>query len=107
MQSTGQTSTHAVSLVPTHGSQMIYAIATITIIVHTPPQRTLRTRRKLDFSASSAVLSGGEFDEAPVHRGDFRGVLRSCLGAGTAIRAGGPGRRTRHGQRRRLGVDRA
>src|SRR5229473_7226337 len=25
MQSTGQTSTHAVSLVPTHGSQMIYA----------------------------------------------------------------------------------
>src|SRR5215212_2916471 len=25
MQSTGQTSTHALSLVPTHGSQMIYA----------------------------------------------------------------------------------
>src|SRR5215831_11533071 len=32
MQSTGQTSTHAVSFVPTHGSQIIYAIAPITII---------------------------------------------------------------------------
>src|SRR5258708_25087956 len=29
MQSTGQTSTHAVSFVPMHGSQMIYAIALI------------------------------------------------------------------------------
>src|SRR5262245_61009982 len=29
MQSTGQTSTHAVSFVPTHGSQMIYAISLI------------------------------------------------------------------------------
>src|SRR5207245_11189158 len=31
MQSTGQTSTHAVSFVPTHGSQMIYAIALLMI----------------------------------------------------------------------------
>ncbi len=31
MQSTGQTSTHAVSLVPMHGSQMIYAIAFIVL----------------------------------------------------------------------------
>jgi len=31
MQSTGQTSTHAVSLVPMHGSQMIYAIALILL----------------------------------------------------------------------------
>ncbi len=31
MQSTGQTSTHAVSLVPMHGSQMIYAIAFILL----------------------------------------------------------------------------
>src|SRR6266853_1420782 len=29
MQSTGQTSTHAVSLVPMHGSQMIYAIDSV------------------------------------------------------------------------------
>src|SRR5262245_18161615 len=34
MQSTGQTSTHAVSLVPTQGSQMIYAIA-LLILAHT------------------------------------------------------------------------
>src|SRR6185295_176897 len=31
MQSTGQTSTQAVSLVPTHGSQMIYAILFIIL----------------------------------------------------------------------------
>src|SRR5437763_8541030 len=31
MQSTGQTSTHAVSFVPTQGSQMIYAIALLMI----------------------------------------------------------------------------
>src|SRR3954463_102287 len=31
MQSTGQTSTHAVSLVPMHGSQMIYAIGLILL----------------------------------------------------------------------------
>lgn len=31
MQSTGHTSTHAVSLVPMHGSQMIYAIAFIVL----------------------------------------------------------------------------
>src|SRR5437762_7113471 len=33
MQSTGQTSTHAVSLMPTQGSQMIYAI-TVTILAY-------------------------------------------------------------------------
>ena len=31
MQSTGQTSTHAVSFVPTHGSQMMYAIVLVMI----------------------------------------------------------------------------
>src|SRR5436309_827050 len=31
MQSTGQTSTHAVSFVPAHGSQMMYAIVLIMI----------------------------------------------------------------------------
>src|SRR6266850_2157820 len=33
MQSTGQTSTHAVSLVPTHGSQMIYANSFIILAI--------------------------------------------------------------------------
>src|SRR3954463_8765210 len=32
MQSTGQTSTHAVSLVPMHGSQMIYATALMILV---------------------------------------------------------------------------
>jgi len=32
MQSTGQTSTHAVSLVPMHGSQMIYAIGLMILV---------------------------------------------------------------------------
>src|SRR5204862_4477392 len=34
IQSTGQTSTHAVSLVPMHGSQMMYAINLFLMIAH-------------------------------------------------------------------------
>src|SRR5258708_3484692 len=47
MQSTGQTSTHAVSFVPTQGSQMIYAIALLMICdpsltaLFTPPRPEL------------------------------------------------------------------
>src|SRR5258705_9232148 len=47
MQSTGQTSTHAVSFVPTQGSQMIYAIALLMICdpsltaLFTPPRPQL------------------------------------------------------------------
>src|SRR5438093_4655403 len=47
MQSTGQTSTHAVSFVPTQGSQMIYAIALSMICdplltaLFTPPRPQL------------------------------------------------------------------
>ena len=37
MQSTGQTSTQAVSLVPTHGSQMIYAILFIILAAQAGP----------------------------------------------------------------------
>src|SRR5438552_5398296 len=42
MQSTGQTSTHAVSFVPTQGSQIIYAIPPITIIPHQTMPSVLR-----------------------------------------------------------------
>jgi len=38
MQSTGQTSTHAVSFVPMHGSQMIYAILLIITGIFAAPQ---------------------------------------------------------------------
>ena len=43
MQSTGQTSTHAVSLVPMHGSQMIYAIAFILLQACDPALAALFT----------------------------------------------------------------
>ena len=40
MQSTGQTSTHAVSFTPMHGSQMIYAITSLMIAMMSPePKR--------------------------------------------------------------------
>src|SRR6266550_6309568 len=56
MQSTGQTSTHAVSFVLIHGSQIIYAIAPITIIGRT--MRPVRRRAAL-FAAGLAVALGG------------------------------------------------
>src|SRR5437016_2566683 len=56
MQSTGQTSTHAVSFVPTHGSQIIYAITPITIIGRT---MKLLLRRAALFAAGFAVALGG------------------------------------------------
>src|SRR4051812_36970349 len=43
MQSTGQTSTHAVSLVPRHGSQMIYAIGLMILASCDPAFLTLFT----------------------------------------------------------------
>src|SRR5947199_10872196 len=59
MQSTGQTSTHAVSFVPTHGSQMIYAIALLMICdpvlaaLFTPPPRPELGRYEVCTTAQS------------------------------------------------------
>ena len=54
MQSTGQTSTHAVSFVPTQGSQIIYAIAPITIIARKHMTSVLPTAALI-----AAVVLGG------------------------------------------------
>jgi len=56
MQSTGQTSTHAVSLVPMHGSQMIYAIAFILLQTCSPTLGAL-------FAPAHAVLGRYEVCE--------------------------------------------
>src|SRR5688572_19559600 len=63
MQSTGQTSTQAVSLVPTHGSQMIYA----TITPGTVLQLESITRRFAAVVAAVAVLTAGESPAAARH----------------------------------------
>ena len=63
MQSTGQTSTQAVSLVPMHGSQMIYATVLILlascdprlVALFTPPQPRLG---RYEVCASDAPLQG-------------------------------------------------
>ena len=56
MQSTGQTSTHAVSLVPMHGSQIIYAIAFILLQACSPTLAAL-------FAPAHAVLGRYEVCE--------------------------------------------
>src|SRR6188472_2605082 len=64
MQSTGQTSTHAVSFVPTHGSQMMYAICLIILGVAAsakPPVRRARgynSRISMSFRTMAALLLG-------------------------------------------------
>src|SRR5688572_16574852 len=105
MQSTGQTSTQAVSLVPTHGSQMIYATIAPGILV---------LQLKSITRAFAAVLVAGALVHAdaawrdaagyldlfapPAHRADYQAavsppgldaVLRDLAGDDTVIRAPG------------------
>src|SRR4051794_11439285 len=60
MQSTGQTSTQAVSFVPTHGSQIIYAIAPITIIGQRPMYCLLRPALVAAVALGGAIQAGAQ-----------------------------------------------
>src|SRR5579862_4716900 len=99
MQSTGQTSTHAVSFVPMHGSQMIYAIALILSQACLPELAALFTPLKpvlgqyevcVSTEAIEAVIAGEAGTDVPAR---FRAIdatdpLEAFGSAGQYDRAG-------------------
>src|SRR5580765_4587880 len=91
MQSTGQTSTHAVSLTPMHGSQMIYATALILLVAmpreETPraPASTCDPALAALFTPRQPVLGRYEVCTAPEPLGEEQGEALEALDAfGTA-----------------------
>ena len=69
MQSTVQTSTHAVSLVPTHGSQMMYATFLI-ILVMLAAQPLSQPPRPGETHGSSRGLSARDVEKPPPYTCD-------------------------------------
>src|SRR5258708_17988761 len=68
MQSTGQTSTHAVSFVPTQGSQMIYAIALSMIC--DPSLAALFTPRQPELGRYEVCTTAQPIEEVASERAD-------------------------------------
>src|SRR5437773_10258016 len=117
MQSTGQTSTHAVSFVPMHGSQMIYAIALIVSQGCLPGLAALFTPSKPVVGRYEACVaaepiekvieSGAEVVAAhfgAVAETDWLGAFGTAGASGRARVAGLVGRPACRGGPRRLGV---
>src|SRR5215831_4852404 len=100
MQSTGQTSTQAVSLVPTQGSQMTYA--NLLVSVHHTPRSP-----RLPVSPGAIIACSHETcaSVGTVH-GAGAGPQPPRVSAGTPIRADYVSRRSRDAWRRRLRVGR-
>ena len=91
MQSTGQTSTHAVSFTPMHGSQMIYATALILLAGAVAPQGTIEPGYTCNpaltrlFSPPQPSLGRYEVCTTPEPIPDDRGEALEALDAfGTA-----------------------
>src|SRR5262245_53172936 len=100
MQSTGQTSTQAVSLVPTQGSQMTYAnFLSLFIIPAVLPGLPARAGAIILWPHETCA-SGGTV------RGARAGLQPSRASAGTPFRADHLRRRSRDAWRRRVGLGR-
>src|SRR5215211_1099626 len=91
MQSTGQTSTHAVSFTPMHGSQMIYATPLILLAMAPPPLPPRADGYTCDpaltrlFSPVEPSLGRYEVCTTPVPIAEARGEALEALDAfGTA-----------------------
>src|SRR6185369_12041173 len=69
MQSTGQTSTHAVSFVPTQGSQMIYAIALSISMICDPLLGALFTPPRPELGRYEVCTTSAELESAAADTG--------------------------------------
>src|SRR2546422_11626385 len=100
MQSTGQTSTHAVSFVPMQGSQMMYATLIIMIaqtcdpaltVLFTPPHpRVGRDEACTSIDALEALAERGRAIDEPQARAHFRNAGPADQFAGSGVERGPP-----------------